>query len=279
MEKLCDLHTHSTASDGSVSPSQLPQMAVDCGLSAIVLCDHNTVAGLPEFLEGAKGLPVEAIPGIEFSTEFEDTELHILALYIRPEHYPQINAVLEDFQRRKAESNVQLVAALKNAGIVIDYDALLRQHSYINRAHIAQALTGAGYTESVKDAFKKYLHPEKGYYIPPKRPDAFETIQMIKSFGAVAVLAHPFLNLDEAGLRRFLPEAKARGLDAMETLYSKYDPETTALAKKIAEEYGILESGGSDFHGTAKPDIQLGTGRGELRISCELLELLKGRKK
>ncbi len=279
MEKYCDLHTHSTASDGSVPPSRLPQMAAECGLSAIVLCDHNTVAGLPEFLEGAKGLPVEAVPGIEFSTEFEDTELHILALYIRPEHYPRINTLLEDFKRRKAESNVQLVVALKNAGICIDYDAILRQHSYINRAHIAQALTEAGYTESVKEAFKKYLAPEKGYYTPPKRPDAFETIELIKSFGAVAVLAHPFLNLDEAGLHRFLPEAKCRGLDAMETLYSKYDPETTALAKKIAGQYGILESGGSDFHGTAKPDIQLGTGRGDLRIPLTFLNRLKERKK
>lgn len=279
MEKFCDLHTHSTASDGSIPPSQLPQMAVDCGLSAIVLCDHNTVAGLPEFLEGAKGLPVEAVPGIEFSTEFEATELHILALYIRPEHYPAINAVLEDFKRRKAESNMQLVAALKDAGIVIDYDEILRQHSYINRAHIAQALTEAGYTESVKEAFKKYLAPEKGYYTPPKRPDAYEIIAMIKSFGAVAVLAHPFLNLDEGGLRRFLPEARDRGLDAMETLYAKYDPETTALARKIAGEYGILESGGSDFHGTAKPDIQMGTGRGDLRIPLSFLTRLKDRKK
>ena len=277
MEKYCDLHAHSTASDGSLTPTQLLQLAVQSGLSAVVLCDHNTVAGLPEFTRAAEGLPIEAVPGVEFSTEYLGTELHILALYIRPEHYAAINAIVEDFKRRKERSNVTLVEALNKAGIDVDYEAIRAEHSYVNRAHIAEALTSKGYTGSVKEAFKTYLAPEQGYYIPPKRPDAFEIIRFIKSLGAVAVLAHPFLNLDEAGLRAFLPEAVACGLDAMETMYAKYDPQTTALAKSIAAQYGIAESGGSDFHGSAKPDIALGTGRGDLWISLEVLEVLKKR--
>ena len=114
--------------------------------------------------------------------------------------------------------------------------------------------------------------------MPPKRPDAQEIIAFIKSIGAVAVLAHPLLNLDEAGLRKFLPLAKRAGLDAMETEYAKYTPEETALAKQLAAEFGILESGGSDFHGETKPDILLGSGRGDLRISLKFLEDLKKRK-
>lgn len=278
MEKLCDLHAHSAASDGTLTPAELLHLAVETGLSAVVLCDHNTVAGLPEFTEAAKELPLEAVPAIEFTTEFENTELHMLALWVQPSHYAAINKILDDFKRRKAESNVLLVENLAKAGYRVDYRAIEKEHSYVNRAHIAQALMDGGYVSSVKEAFKTLLKPEQGYYVPPKRPDALEIIGFIKSIGAVAVLAHPLLNLDEAGLRKFLPLAKAAGLDGMETLYAKYTPEETALAKALAAEFDILESGGSDFHGETKPDIFLGSGRGDLKIPLSFLENLRKRK-
>ena len=278
MEKYCDLHAHSNASDGSLTPTQLLQLAVQTGLSAVVLCDHNTVAGLEEFTQAAEGLPIEAVTGVEFSTEYRGIELHILGLYIRPEHYPAINALLEDFKCRKERSNLALLKTLKAVGFELDYETICRNHSYVNRANIAEEMIRKGYVGSVREAFKTWLSPDKGYYTPPKRPDAYETIRFIKSMGAVAVLAHPFLNLDEAGLHAFLPKAVSCGLDAMETMYAKYDPQTTLLAKSIAEQYGILESGGSDFHGTAKPDIALGTGRGDLAIPMITLEALKKRR-
>jgi len=278
MRGFCDLHTHSTASDGTLTPTQLLHLAVETGLEALVLCDHNTVAGLPEFTEAAKDLPLEAVPGIEFTTEFENKELHMLALWVKPKHYAAIHGILDDFKRRKAESNARLVVALAKAGYEIDYETIQKEHSYVNRAHIAQALMDKGYVSSVKEAFKMLLKSEQGYYVPPKRPDALETIRFIKSIGAVAVLAHPLLNLDETGLRKFLPLAKESGLDGMETLYAKYTPEETVLAKALAAKFGILESGGSDFHGETKPDIALGTGRGELRVPIKCLENLKKRK-
>lgn len=278
MEKLCDLHAHSAASDGTLTPAELLHLAVETGLSAVVLCDHNTVAGLPEFTEAAKGLPLEAVPAIEFTTEFENTELHMLALWVQPVHYAAINKILDDFKARKAASNVLLVENLAKAGYRIDYETIQKEHSYVNRAHIAQALMDGGYVASVKEAFKTLLKPEQGYYVPPKRPDALEIIAFIKSIGAVAVLAHPLLNLDEAGLRKFLPLAKAAGLDGMETLYAKYTPEETALAKALAAEFELLESGGSDFHGETKPDIFLGSGRGDLKIPLNFLEKLRKRK-
>jgi len=278
MEKYCDLHAHSNVSDGSLTPTQLLRLAEQSGLSAVVLSDHNSVAGLPEFTEAARNSPVEAVPAVEFSTEYENIELHILALYVRPEHYDAINTLLEDFKRRKELSNLALIKALREAGYDLDYDTIRGNHGYVNRAHIAEAMTQKGYTASVQEAFKTLLSPKRGYYVPPKRPDVFETIRFIKSMGAVAVLAHPFLNLDEVQLRTFLPMAVSCGLDAMETMYAKYDPETTARAKALAKEYGILESGGSDFHGSAKPDIALGRGRGDLRIPLKVLELLKKKK-
>ena len=279
MKKLCDLHTHSTASDGSLTPTQLVQLAKETGLAAVVLCDHNTVNGLQEFLEAAKQLGIEAVPAVEFSTEYKGTELHIIAMFVEPEHYGIITQRMEDFKLRKEKSNLDLIFALQKAGIPLDYQRIRQGHSYVNRAHIGQELTRLGYTQSVQEAFKTYLSEKRGYYVPPKRQDALETIGFIRSIGAVAVLAHPFLELDEVALREFLPKAKEFGLDGMETMYSKYDPDTEKLATAIAKEFDLLQSGGSDFHGNAKPDIALGTGRGELKIPYEFLGNLKARKK
>lgn len=268
MDKYCDLHVHSIFSDGTCTPAELIDLAEAAGLSAIALCDHNTVAGLPDFMAAARGRNVEAVPGIEFSTDYEGTELHILALFVKPEYYDEITTLLADADRRKEESNIALAAALNEAGYVFDYEKVkaATPHGHINRAHIAAELTRLGYTESVQAAFKTLLSPEHGYYDPPKRMDAYDAIRYIKSIGAVAVLAHPFLSMEEAMLRSFLPEAARCGLDAMETMYAKYNEATARLAMEIAREHGIENSGGSDFHGKNKPDIAIGTGRGTLRV-------------
>ena len=274
---FCDLHVHSNYSDGTCDPAELITLAEGAGLSALALCDHNTVAGLPSFLAAAEGSAVEAVPGIEFSTDYRGTELHILGLFIRPEYYAPITAMMADYHRRKEQSNIDLVENLSRAGYAIDYAAIKASTAdgFVNRAIIAAALMEKGYVDSIQTAFKTLLKPSHGYYNPPKRPDAYETIRFIKSIGAAAVLAHPFLNLDEASLRVFLPAAKAAGLDGMEVLYSKFDAETTALAGGLAEEFSLLKSGGSDFHGTNKPDIAVGTGRGDLRIPTDWLKNLK----
>lgn len=277
---MIDLHTHSTYSDGTLTPAELIREAERVGLTAVALTDHNTVEGLPEFLAAGKNSPVEAIPGVEFSTEYEGIELHILALFVTPRQYGPITELLEDFRRRKEESNVRLVENLRAAGICIDYEKLRSaEEGYVNRAVIGAQMLAMGYVTSVQEAFKKYLLPERGYYIPPRRPDAYETIRFIKSLGATAVLAHPFLNLTEKQLRKFLPEALVCGLDAMETDYPKYSPETMLLAQVVAEDYGLLSSGGSDFHGENKPDIAMGTGRENLQVKDRLLPLLRGRMK
>ena len=276
MEKFCDLHTHSLYSDGTLTPAQLIQTAREAGLSAIVLSDHNTVAGLPLFLEAAKNSGVEVVPGIEFSTEYQGKELHILGIFIKPETYPQINELLQQFLQRKDKSNRELVERLAQAGIVLDYDKIKKQAAgSINRAVIGAEMVEKGYCESVKKAFSDWLSPKKGFYIPPLRPDAFETIRFIKSIGAVAVLAHPFLNLDEPELEIFLQQAVTAGLDGMEVYYSLFSPEETENACRIADKFGLLYSGGSDFHGNNKPDIFMGVGKGNLQIPLSWLEKLR----
>ena len=266
--KICDLHTHSCFSDGTMTPSEIIDAARRSKVCAVAFCDHNTVLGLSEFLAaGEKYDDIIAVAGCEFSTSYGDTELHILGLFIPQERFDDITRLLAEQSRMKEQSNAELVAALNAAGYDIDLEVTKsKAKGQINRAHIASELTEKGYTASVEDAFKRLLEPECGFYKPFKRIDSFEAIRFIRSLGAAAVLAHPFLDLDEVELRRFLKEAVSAGLSGMETDYSKFDEETTALARSIAYEFGICRSGGSDFHGDRKPDIMLGTGRGELCV-------------
>ena len=274
MERLCDLHTHSLFSDGTCTPAQLIRLAEEVGLSAVVLCDHNTMAGLPDFLEAAKESAVEAVPGIEFSTEYKGKELHILGLFIQPEHYTAVNDLLEEALELKEQSNRDLIERLKAAKIDLDYDRIKAEAGgTVNRAVIAAQMAHDGYCESVKDAFKTWLDPKKGFFVPPRRPDAYDVIRFIKSIGAVAVLAHPFLNLEEGELRTFL--SKAEGLDGMEVYYPLFDEAQTVLAEEIAEEFRLVKSGGSDFHGANKPDISVGIGKGTLQVPLGCLEELK----
>jgi predicted metal-dependent phosphoesterase TrpH len=276
--KLCDLHTHSTCSDGTLTPTELVKLALEKNLAAVALTDHNTVAGLPEFLEAARGTKLEAVPGIEFSVDYGDIELHILGLFVKPEHYGPITERVEDMLRRKEQSNIDLVKNLEQAGIFLSYEDIKAATTtgQVNRALIAAEMLRKGYVGSIQEAFSKYLKQSHGYYNPPKRPDAFETIRFIRSLGAVAVWAHPFLNLKtEEAIREFLPEACKAGLQGMEVFYPKFDENQTALALQLVKEFGLQPSGGSDFHGENKPDIQLGSGKGSLSLPITLLEGLK----
>lgn len=269
MKKICDLHTHSTYSDGTCTPVELLELAEAAGLSAIALTDHNTVAGLPEFLKAAEGREVELVPGVEFSTDYRGTELHILGLYIHEDHYEAVTEKMNEMLRAKEISNRKLIENLNMTGLRLDYDKIktATPGGQVNRAVIGAEIARLGYADSVKDAFGKYLSVKRGFYQPPQRPEALEIICFIKSIGAAAVLAHPFLNLKtEEKLREFLSKAVEAGLDGMEVLYPLFDEKTTALAVELAEEFDLLPSGGSDFHGSNKPDIQIGTGKGNLSV-------------
>lgn len=278
MNQYCDLHTHSHYSDGTFSPAEILAEAEQLGLSSVALTDHNTVAGLPEFLSAAQDSSVEAIPGVEISTAYGETELHIVGLFLPADSFDQITALLEEFNRKKETSNLLLIQNLNRAGYILNYEEICRNHSQgtVNRAVIAAAMLEKGYISSINEAFKGLLSKKGGYYIPPERLSAFDAIAFLRSLGAVPVLAHPFLNLKtEPELRRFLEEAIPHGLAAMETMYSSYSPETESMARRIAREFGLKESGGSDFHGQTKPHISLGFGKGTLAIPTSFSETLK----
>lgn len=265
---LCDLHTHSSFSDGTVAPTVIVDEAIRAGLSAIALTDHNTVDGLPDFIAAAQGKRIDIVPGVEFSVDYSGTELHMLALFIEPKYFAKISLPMQDAMRRKEQSNVDLIESLAKMGICLDYDEIKKStpNGWVNRAHIARAMTKAGYTASIKEAFDTHLSKSAGHYKEPKRITVWEILEFIRSINAVPVLAHPFLNLSERELTSFLPLAKGQGLIGMECVYSLYDRATTNTSLRMAESLGLLPSGGSDFHGSNKPDIRLGVGKGNLKV-------------
>ena len=278
MGKYCDLHTHSHYSDGTFSPAEIIAEAEKLGLSAVALTDHNTVAGIPEFLSSAQGKSVEAVPGVELSTNYGETELHIVGLFLPPENLGSVTELTETFNRKKEDSNRLLIHNLRQAGYILDYEEIRQSHpeGTVNRAVIASALLEKGYIGSVSEAFQGLLSKKSGFYVPPERLSSFDAIRFLRTLGAVPVLAHPFLNLKtEEGLRQFLSEAAPCGLTAMETMYPSFSPETTALAQCIAREFHLQESGGSDFHGQTKPYIALGIGKGSLAVPSFIVEDLK----
>ena len=275
----CDLHTHTTFSDGTDSPRELIRLAKKKGLGAVALTDHNTVRGLPDFLNAAADEGIIGIGGIEFSVDYKKVELHIIGLFIEPEYYEDVTAFVTPMMVRKAEANDELVRKLAEDGYVIDYERAKREAGgQINRAHIATELIRCGYVKNTDEAFSGLLKKNGKYYTVAKRLDAFDTIRYIKSIGGVAILAHPFLELNESELREFLPKAREAGLDAMEVYYTKFDEQTTTLAKRLADEFELLPSGGSDYHGWRKADTDLGVGRGNLNIDFSIYENIAKRK-
>lgn len=277
MLRVCDLHTHSTFSDGSHTPSEIIQEAERIGLSAVALCDHNSVVGISEFLKAAESTAVEAVPGIEISVDYMGTELHVLALYIPVVALSAYAEYVEQARKNKEISNRELVTSLNKAGYPLDYNAILKKSSGggFNRVHVATELVALGCVSTIDEAFETLLSPKAGYYRPPVRLDVFETITFIRSTGAVAVLAHPLLNLNATELCVFLKKAITHGLVGMEVLYSKYNAEEAELSAAIAAEFGLLPSGGSDFHGDNKQGLHLGIGYGSLAIPYAFAEQLK----
>lgn len=271
----CDLHTHTSHSDGSYTPSALIAAAKEKNL-IIALTDHNTVSGLPDFLGEAERLGVTAVGGTELTTEYGGREFHLIGLFIEPEHYEAVENLCNEMLRKKELCNRDLVAKLQAMGYDIDYDVIKKRNikGRANRAHIAAELYERGYVSSVQEAFSKLLEESCGLYKPVGRLMLCDAIDFLNSINAVSVLAHPLKEIDVNELRDILPDLSSHGLCAIETMHSSYTDEQIADSKAIASEFGLLESGGSDFHGMVKHGVELGVGRGNLSISNEYYEKL-----
>lgn len=280
--KYIDLHVHSNASDGTDTPAELVKRAVSIDLSAFALTDHDTIAGIREAMDAAKaykkqGKMIHVIPGIELSVAYKGTDIHILGLCIdyRNEAFCNaLNKVKEERDRR----NEKMAENLAKAGIDISIDKLREEDkdAVLTRAHFAKYLVKTGIVETNQEAFSKFLSSDGPYYVPREYLSPKKGIDLIKMAGGVPVLAHPLLyKLSDARLNELIKDLKEDGLVGIETFYSMNTGFDEAYVKKLANKYDLLMTGGSDYHGTVKPLIKLGVGKGNLKIPYSLLEKLE----
>ena len=274
----CDLHCHSYFSDGSCSPEALVDLAVSADLRALALTDHNAVLGLERFCRAAEGR-IEACCGCEITTEADGQELHLLGLFLDPEKMSSVQKVLTEQLERKAQSNRQTIERLAAAGYPVSWAEFEAGagDGVKNRVHIARYLMKKGIVSEVKQAFAGLLAPGGGFYQETKKLDFFRMIEMLDEIGAVSVWAHPLFHVNREVCEQLLRRAKACGLDGAEVYYSTYSEADTVFMQRMCRQYGLLESGGSDFHGENKPGLALGTGYGGLRVPFSCYEGLKAR--
>jgi len=275
--KRIDLHVHTTCSDGTVPPEGIPPLAKAAGLSAVAVTDHDTVAGLAAAMAAGTEWGVEVVPGIEFATGFEHTEIHLLGYLFDPASpalTPALRWVIDD----RRERNEKMAALMRADGIPVTAEEMYRRYpeSTVGRPHFAVKLMECGLASSVKDAFARYLAPGQKYYVRRNHIPFDRAVEILRDSGGKTVLAHPFqYRFDDGRLRELLDYCRNVGVAGMECLYSGYTPEQEKYLEALAGDYGFLVTGGSDFHGGHKPEIKLGTGTGGLRVPYELLEELK----
>lgn len=281
--KICDLHCHSRFSDGTATPRELVDLACEKGLAALALTDHNTMDGLAPFAEAAEGR-IEYCGGCEFSTDSNGRELHLLGLFLDPNHSGMLQNALTQQLERKEMSNRMTVERLTQDGYPVSYEEFISLYGTgsKNRTHIARYLIKKGVLHTVSEAMEGILSAKAGYYTAPKKLDFFEMIRMIRAQGGVAVWAHPMLQrsgeeMTQNDCEAILRQATECGLDGAEVYYSTYTEEDTTFMKKMCEKYGLIESGGSDFHGETKPNLEIGSGYGNLRVPYSCYEQLKKR--
>jgi len=281
---MIDLHVHSTRSDGTYTPTELVEYAIEKGLTAFALTDHDTTDGLDEAISYANALRAEGkadvpevIPGIELSTNIEDTEVHVAGLFIDKEN-PEFRSYLKEFVASRNLRNLKMCAKLTEIGIPITAEELESAfpNCILTRAHFASWLREHGYVSSNKEAFDRYLGKRCPCYVPREKITPQKAIALILTAGGIPVLAHPILyRLSDARLEALVATLKEAGLVGIEAIYSTYEPSEERQIRRLAKKYDLLLSGGSDFHGTNKPRIDLGVGLGRLYVPDELLENMK----
>lgn len=270
-----DLHVHTTVSDGTFTPAQVVQLAKDTGLSAIAITDHDIIAGYPEAAEAGKALGVEVIPGIEISTKYGGA-VHILGYYVNLEA-ESLNTVLNWILTDRDQRNRKMVELMQADGLPITYEAMqARFGEVIGRPHFARLLVEWGLASNMRDAFDRYVEKGQKYYLPRQFMSIEQSIDTILKADGIPVLAHPFqYKRDDAGLRELIEHCMASGLMGMECRYSGYTAQQQAYLEALADEYGLIKTGGSDFHGSHKHLIRLGVGTGELSVPYDFLDGLK----
>jgi predicted metal-dependent phosphoesterase TrpH len=280
LRSLIDLHTHTTFSDGSQTPAKLIELAAASGCRAIAITDHDTVAGLAEGRGAACLLGIEFVEGVEISAEYDRGTMHILGYYV-DDRSEDFRSSLDKLKEAREARNLEIVRRLQSLGFDISYEevAKLAGSEVVGRPHFAHAMLQKGYVKSIQEAFDRFLAKGAPAYVEKQRLSPADAIKLIHDAGGVAVLAHPYqLNtssLEE--LEQLVCDLVEVGLDGIEAIYSRHGRSEQDNYVQLAARYGLLVTGGSDYHGIYKPDIRLIKGMGDLEVHYEVLEEVKRR--
>ena len=273
-----DLHLHTTASDGVLSPSEIVRYAKAKGLQAIAITDHDTIDGCEEGLSEGERIGFEVIPGIEISAEYSPGSMHILGFFLDI-HHPLLKERLEYLQKARAERNPKMVAKLNQLGMEVTYEEVLKASGggQVGRPHFANVLLEKKYVRNFQEAFERFLKKGAPAYVDKFRFTSKEALHFINEAGGIAVLAHP----NTLGVKRYSELEKLalqlvdEGLKGIEVYYPEHSAVEVAQYKNLADRYSLLSTGGTDYHGIEKNGLDIGVGRGEMKLPYSIVENMK----
>jgi predicted metal-dependent phosphoesterase TrpH len=268
---MVDLHVHSTASDGSLSPEHVVERAKAAGLGAMALTDHDTLAGVPAAVAAGERLGLRVVGGCEFSAAAPWGEMHVLG-YFLPSHSSELESFLERCRADRVRRAREMVNRLQRLGATLEYDDVLLESrgGAVGRPHVARALVRRGSAIDVSDAFDRYIGRGRPAFVDKTLPAFREITDLVHSVSGMVSVAH----LKERGTRSFLERLKREGLDAIETRHPSHDPELRARLTDIALKLGLLRTGGSDWHGDPEPGETHGA-LGSQQVPIEWLQRLE----
>lgn len=274
---MIDLHSHTNESDGTCSPGELVQEAARAGVTVLGITDHDTFRGFDQAAPLADQAGIEAVCGIELSTKLHGQSVHLLGYFLGDNGLKSFRTWVLEMQASRRERNVRLAARLRELGFDITLEeAEKRGRGMTGRPHFAQLMVEKGYVASLRQAFDEYLDESAKGYVHRNEPQFSAGVARIREAGGIASLAHPVRVRGD--IPALLPELCEAGLNAIEAYHSDHTPRDTEQYVGLAERYGLMVTGGSDFHGAVKPGVQLGTGyNGNLRIPTDLLDQLRER--
>lgn len=279
--KYVDLHVHSTASDGTLTPSEVVARAADLSLAAIVLTDHDTTAGVAEAKAcaaklTAQGKKIEVYSGVEISAAYKKRDIHVLGLFV-DESDEVLNHTLADARKNRESRNLRIIEKFEALGIHLTMDELTEgdPDTVVTRGHFGRALMKKGIISSVQEAFEKYIGEDGPCYVARDYLDPEQAVRLILQAGGVPVLAHPLLyQLPHDELTALISRLKDAGLKGLEVFHSSNHADDESVLKALASYFSLTPSGGSDFHGSIKPAIELGKGKGNLKVPYSVLQHL-----
>jgi predicted metal-dependent phosphoesterase TrpH len=277
---VIDLHAHTSCSDGSETPTELVALAAEIGLKAVAITDHDSVDGIPEALGAGRRYGVEVVPGVEIPLEFESFTLDMLGYFLCGVPSDEFRAQLEKLRHSRDERNVRILQILGELGFPLEPAELAQVAGgeAVGRPHIGEAMRRRGYVATISEAFERFLRRGAPAYVDRRRLGLAPAIKLIRESGGVAVIAHPgIIRTDHAGLRRLVREAARLGIVGMECSYPLYDAETEQRCRALAADFDLVATGGSDYHGSVKPNAHLGQGAGGRPIPDEVLDQLRAR--